>query len=277
MLYLSYYLPSIYTSMLFQIQLLDLLKEHIQVVNTTSKNISDVAVEVSVWDLDGACQYYEVFDKLNVPSKTTLSTSEMKYPKSENPKPVYFLLLKLYKVSDNEILSRNFYWLHLPGGDYKLLEPYKKKQISLKTMSLTFIRGSCYEIRIHIQNTSKEPESRSRLHNNHPLNFDREREQSLLGKMLKNFSSRDNGVRVTEIKGTETGVAFFLHLSVHASKKDQKDNEDTRILPVHYSDNYFSLVPGEVMTVTLNFEVPEGVTPRVMIDGWNYEGGYSVV
>lgn len=264
----------------------DLLKEYnlhftIQVVNTTSKNLSDMAVEVSVWDLDGACQYREVFDKITVPSKTTLPTSEMKYPKSENPKPVYFLLLKLYKVSDNQILSRNFYWLHLPGGDYKLLEPYRKKQIPLKTTSLTFIKGSSYEIRMHIENTSKKPDTRNLLHKDRTFDMsaslDRGREQGLFGKMLKSFWSKDDGSRVTEIKGTEIGVAFFLHLSVHASKKDQKDGDDTRILPVHYSDNYFSLVPGEVMTVTLNFEVPEGVTPRVMINGWNYESGYSVV
>ncbi|KAL8477998.1 hypothetical protein ACS0TY_030048 [Phlomoides rotata] len=168
---------------------LNLASYFVEVMNTTSKNILDVAVEVSVWDLDGACQYYEVFDKLTVPPKTTLSTSEMKYPKSENSKHVYFLLLKLYKISDKEILSRNFYWLHLPGGDYKLIEPYKKKQISLKTMSLPFIRGSSYEIRMHIENTSQEPNSRSLLHNNNVLNFDREKEQSLFGKMLKSFSS----------------------------------------------------------------------------------------
>ncbi|KAH6805791.1 glycoside hydrolase family 2 protein [Perilla frutescens var. frutescens] len=262
---------------------LNLMTYLIEVVNTTSEDLSDVAIEVSVWDLEGACQYYEVFDKLTVPSKRTMPTFEMKYPKSENPKPVYFLLLKLYKTSDYEILSRNFYWLHLPGGDYKLLEPYKKRQIPLKITSLTFILGSSYEVRMHIENTSKKPDSRSLLQSNNnsdaPLWPDREKKQkqSLFQKVLKNFSPKSNGVRVAEIDGTETGVAFFLQLSVHASKKDKKDGEDTRILPVHYSDNYFSLVPGEVLTVTLNFEVSEGITPRVMINGWNYQSGYTVV
>lgn len=135
-------------------------------MNTTSEELSNVAIEVSVWDLEGACPYYEIFDKLTVPSKRTVTTFVMKYPKSEDPKPVYFLLLKLYKMSDCKILSRNFYWLHLPGGDFKLLEPYKKNKISLKVTSLTSIRGSSYEVRMHTENTSKRPDSRSLIPNN---------------------------------------------------------------------------------------------------------------
>ena len=54
----------------------------------------------------------------------------------------------------------------------------------------------------------------------------------------------------------------FLYFSVHG--------EDTKILPVHYTDNYFSLVPGESMPVT--FEIPLGVISRVTLEAWNYDG-----
>ncbi|KAL6560540.1 hypothetical protein OROGR_004099 [Orobanche gracilis] len=144
---------------------------------------------------------------------------------------------------------------------------------------------------MQIENASKKPGPRSLLHNNTVLKcanraFDmpsseavycatgKEKERSLFPKMLKKFFMKGSGLKVTEINGTESGVAFFLHLSVHASKKDEKD---TRILPVHYSDNYFSLVPGEVMSVSLTFEVSQGTTPYVMIHGWNYQGGYTVL
>lgn len=30
------------------------------------------------------------------------------------------------------------------------------------------------------------------------------------------------------------------------------------------------------MTVNISFEVPEGVTPRVSLRGWNYDGGHTV-
>ncbi|KAK6159893.1 hypothetical protein DH2020_003274 [Rehmannia glutinosa] len=244
---------------------LNLATYYVEVVNTTSEELSDLAIEASVWDLEGACPYNQVSDKLTLPPKRTLSVFEMKYPKSENPKPIYFLLLKLYKRSDHEMLSRNFYWLHLPGGDYKLLEPYKKNIIPLKITSLTFIRGSTYEVRMHIANTSKKPDSRNAL-------FFRKHCERDFDMPLKT-----GGKRVTEINGSKVGVAFFLHLSVHASKGDYREGEDTRVLPVHYSDNYFSLVPGEVTTISLKFEVPHGITPRVKLHGWNYRHGHTLL
>ncbi|GKA82146.1 mannosylglycoprotein endo-beta-mannosidase [Tanacetum coccineum] len=97
----------------------------------------------------------------------------------------------------------------------------------------------------------------------------------LLQKFYNRFSSEGNDVKVSEINGTEDGVAFFLNFSVHASNKDHKKGEDTRILPVHYSDNYFSLVPGEEMAVTISFEVPMSVTPRVSLHGWNYDSAHT--
>ncbi|KAK2996404.1 hypothetical protein RJ639_026530 [Escallonia herrerae] len=261
----------------------------LQVVNTTSDELSDVAVEASVWNLDGACPYYKVSETLSVPSKRTVPIFDMKYPKSKDPKPVYFLLLKLYNVSDSSILSRNFYWLHLSGGDYKLLEPYRKRKIPLKITSQALIRGSTYDIQMHVENTSKKPDLEDLLYKNSFVNkrascdFDAaspelEKKQGvgIFQRFYRQFSKGSNGLRVVEIDGTEDGVAFFLHLSVHASGKDQKEGEDTRILPVHYSDNYFSLIPGEVMPITLSFEVPPGVTPRVSLGGWNYQGSHTV-
>nr|GMD45345.1 mannosylglycoprotein endo-beta-mannosidase [Ipomoea batatas] len=258
----------------------------IEVVNTTSEQLSEVAIEVSVWDLDGECPYYKVSEKLTVPPKKTMPVFEMEYPKQENAKPVYFLLLKFYNVSDNGILSRNFYWLHLSGGDYKLLEPYREKKIPIKITSLTFINGSSYEMRLHVQNTSKKPDSRTTLLENNFVTINDgcdsdaasepadyvtggRNEISSFKKLWRSIVGDHSNAKVSEINGTEAGVAFFLYFSVNAAKKSVKEGEDTRILPVHYSDNYFSLVPGESMKITLSFEVPPGVTPQVTLHGWN--------
>ncbi|XP_050274158.1 uncharacterized protein LOC126717045 isoform X2 [Quercus robur] len=46
---------------------------------------------------------------------------------------------------------------------------------------------------------------------------------------------------------------------------DHKEGEDTRVLPVHYSNNYFSLVPSEFMPIKITFKVPPGVTPRAIL------------
>ncbi|KAK9293196.1 hypothetical protein L1049_021185 [Liquidambar formosana] len=53
---------------------LNLATYFIEVVNTTSEELSNVAIEASVWDMEGACPYYKVFDKLSVPSKRTVSS-----------------------------------------------------------------------------------------------------------------------------------------------------------------------------------------------------------
>eukprot|EP00897_Mesotaenium_endlicherianum_P010214 jgi/Mesen1/9220/ME000591S08540 len=45
---------------------------------------------------------------------------------------------------------------------------------------------------------------------------------------------------------------------------------ETRILPTSYSDNYFSLVPGESKVVTIRFPTPpEGKAPVLKVKGWN--------
>ncbi|CDP15511.1 unnamed protein product [Coffea canephora] len=274
---------------------LNLATYYIEVVNTTSGELSSVAIEASVWNLDGMCPYYEVSEKLAVPSKRTVPIFEMKYPKSKNAKPVYFLLLKLYNISDYGILSRNLYWLHLPGGDYKLLEPYRNKKVPLKITSQALIRGSTCEVQVRVVNTSKKPDSRSLLDKNIltkstrtgdcdttllepvPSANEKKQEMSLFQKIQRNFAKEQSSLKVTAISGTEYGVAFFLHFSVHDSKKDKKEGEDTRILPVHYSDNYFSLVPGEEMSITISFEILPGVNPHVTLHGWNYQGGHTVL
>jgi len=61
-------------------------------------------------------------------------------------------------------------------------------------------------------------------------------------------------------------VAFFNRLSLvdPATKK--------RVLPVFYSDNYVSVVPGESKTITMEYQaVPGQKTPEVTVEGWNVE------
>lgn len=259
-----------------------------------SDELSNVAIEASVWDLEGTCPYYKVYEKLSVPPKRTVPVVEMKYPKSKNPKAVYFLLLKLYNKSNYGILSRNFYWLHLSGGDYKMLEPYRKRKVPLKITSEAFIKGSTYELHMLVQNTSKKPVSQTLTYQNNFItvqsdsdfdmssldpgygNADEKHRIGLFQRIFRRFTGEGESLKITDTNGSDVGVAFFLHFSVHASNKDHKEGEDTRILPVHYSDNYFSLVPGESLPIKISFEVPPGVTPRVSLHGWNYHDNHNI-
>lgn len=58
-------------------------------------------------------------------------------------------------------------------------------------------------------------------------------------------------------------------LMAHVQLRRQKSHE--RVLPVYYSDNYVSLLPGESRTITIEAAAKNlgGEQPVVMLDGWN--------
>jgi exo-1,4-beta-D-glucosaminidase len=70
---------------------------------------------------------------------------------------------------------------------------------------------------------------------------------------------------VTENKGDN--VAFMVHLRLTRSK----GGDD--LTPVFWSDNYFSLIPGEKKTVTARFDSASlyGAVPELVLEGWNVE------
>ncbi|HEV2396999.1 MAG TPA: glycoside hydrolase family 2 TIM barrel-domain containing protein [Candidatus Sulfotelmatobacter sp.] len=71
-------------------------------------------------------------------------------------------------------------------------------------------------------------------------------------------------ITVTLHNNTQT-VALLPHLQLHEKKNGR------RVLPVFYSDNYISLVPGESATVTIEAATKDlqGDEPLVEIDGYN--------
>jgi len=63
------------------------------------------------------------------------------------------------------------------------------------------------------------------------------------------------------------GIAFLVHLRLTRGRSG-----DT-VVPIFWSDNYFSLLPGEKRSVTVQFESSlfAGVAPELVVDGWNVE------
>lgn len=71
-------------------------------------------------------------------------------------------------------------------------------------------------------------------------------------------------IAVTLANPANAPVAFFNRLAL-VNPKTQK-----RILPVFYSDNYVSVLPGESKTVTLDYTPsPDVPAPVVSVEGWN--------
>ncbi len=68
-----------------------------------------------------------------------------------------------------------------------------------------------------------------------------------------------------QIKNPTHSAALMIHLKVIRA------NSDERVLPVFYDDNYFSLLPGENRTVSMEFANANlaGEQPKLAWDGWN--------
>src|SRR5205085_11517429 len=73
-------------------------------------------------------------------------------------------------------------------------------------------------------------------------------------------------VTVTLRNGTQH-IALLTHLQLHQKKSGR------RVLPVFYSDNYVSLVPGESCTVSIEAATKDlqGEDPLVEVDGYNVD------
>jgi exo-1,4-beta-D-glucosaminidase len=58
---------------------------------------------------------------------------------------------------------------------------------------------------------------------------------------------------------------------IHPRVTHGKGGDD--VTPIFWSDNYFSLLPGEKRTVTARFNSSDlrGATPELLVEGWNVE------
>ena len=67
------------------------------------------------------------------------------------------------------------------------------------------------------------------------------------------------------LKNTSQTPSLMAHLQL------RRRHSGARVLPVFYSDNYVSLLPGEVKTITVAAAKEElnGDAPLVVVDGWN--------
>ncbi len=76
-----------------------------------------------------------------------------------------------------------------------------------------------------------------------------------------------NTVLTVTVKNPADTVALMAHLQVH------RKGSGKRVLPVFYSDNYLSLVPGESRTVTIEFATKDlaGEQATLLVDGFNVD------
>jgi mannosylglycoprotein endo-beta-mannosidase len=77
----------------------------------------------------------------------------------------------------------------------------------------------------------------------------------------------DNTVLTVTLHNNTNYIALLSHLQLHQKKSGR------RVLPVFYSDNYISLVPGESSTVSIEAATKDlqGETPLIELDGYNVD------
>ena len=77
----------------------------------------------------------------------------------------------------------------------------------------------------------------------------------------------DNTIVTVTLHNNTSHVALLTHLQLHQKKSGK------RVLPVFYSDNYISLVPGESATVSIEAATKDfqGDQPLVEVDGFNVD------
>jgi exo-1,4-beta-D-glucosaminidase len=153
-------------------------------------------------------------------------------PEPADISPAYFLNLQLFSAN-GELLSRNFYWLSTKPDelDFSKTEWYYTPQTGFADFST-------------LQDLPKATVSVALRH--------------------AVDTEHDTAFNVN-VENTGKNVAFLMRLRL------VKGKEESEILPVFWSDNYISLLPGEKRGVIVHLRKADfaGAQPALLVDGFN--------
>ncbi len=162
------------------------------------------------------------------------STKAFDLPKPDGLTPTYFLKLELHDAA-GKLLSDNFYWLSQKAD---VLDWNKKKDT--------------------VYTPQKEFGDLTGLNSLPTVSVAIMKRIDFAGKNpFYTFFAENKG----------DSVAFMVHLRLTRGK----GGDD--LTPIFWSDNYFSLLPGEKKSVTARFDSAalQGATPELIVEGWNVE------
>jgi mannosylglycoprotein endo-beta-mannosidase len=89
--------------------------------------------------------------------------------------------------------------------------------------------------------------------------------QVALTTALETTKEGDHPTLRATLKNDTPGIAFFTHLKL------LRQDGQTRVLPTFFSDNDFTLFPGEQTAISINYtqETAGAESPRLFVEGWN--------
>jgi len=187
-----------------------------------------------------SAKIYNIDAKEKAARETTLdlspdsATKAFALPNPDGLTPTYFLKLELHD-SAGKLVSENFYWLSTKPD----VLDWEKRADTVYTPQKEFADLTALndlpKARVAITKTEHMSGTSSTL------------------------------TLVTENKGDS--VAFMVHPRLIRGK----GGDD--VTPIFWSDNYFSLLPGEKKSLTAKFDssLLQGASPELVVDGWNVE------
>ena len=210
----------------------DYSRHALYVVNDRLQDKNGCTLQVRVYDKNSMLRYEKKF-KLNL--KANAAYEIMRLPEFAWVKDIYFLDLRLQDRHGKEI-DNNFYWLSKKPDvlDYHL-KPHGWYFYTLSGQYADFTA----------LNTLPKAKVAARI--------------------LKKTERKGKTVFVVELNNHNSKIAFFEHVAL-VNKRDGKT-----ILPVLWSDNDVSLLPGETRLLTATFDRHslQDKIPELEISGYN--------
>jgi exo-1,4-beta-D-glucosaminidase len=162
------------------------------------------------------------------------STKAFDLPKPEGLTPTYFLKLELRDAA-GKLVSENFYWLSTKAD----VLDWAKRSDTVYTPQKEF--GD-------LTGLNSLPKARVAI------------TKTVQG------SGRNSSITVV-VENKSDSVAFMVHPRLTGGI----GGDD--VTPIFWSDNYFSLLPGEKKTVMARFDAAtlHGASPDLVVEGWNVE------
>ena len=206
----------------------------VMVVNSTYQSVAGLKVVAKLYDF-ALRERLSVTVPVDVAADGVTKAGAFPQRAFDPPSPVYFVDLAL-EDAYGKILSTNFYWL----------SPEKNVYDWAAADNDAFTPVKSYEDFTALQSLPSA------------------------GK-ISVAARTENGaegplVRVT-LQNPSDRLAFQVHLGI------RRKNDAAEILPVLWSDNYISLMPGELLEITAQFLSPDALSgeTKLRVTGWNIE------
>ena len=207
-------------------------KNDIYLSNNSLNNYSGLKVKIRVYDINSK----EIFtDEWEGDISVYSSKPIFKFPEIENLTDVWFLDIRVYNNDDSEI-DNNFYWLS-QKQDILDYEAGDKLEWTYYTPSKEYADYTALD---------KLPKVK--------LEYD-----------YKFETDNEKGKIVLRVKNSSNSIAFFVYfdlLNIESGKP---------ILPILWSDNYVSLLPGEERVLEASYLLKDynDNKPEMKIKAWN--------